>query len=217
MRVILAGLVFLGFCSGISAMHTGRRDLIVRIPQPPILDDRLYYPERALPTPSNSWLQAASKGEIDTCLNHIKRGQKIDSRDKDGWSALLWAAKNGHSELCKLLLKEALRTQLSVRYYLLCLRKLSSLGDKAAYFLYQQRETFVKPNLSDYIVSIELLLAAEVSIEDYFFEGRRIPGVKLYEKTAYDFSPMRFLHWVVLKETKSELRRLLREESTKVQ
>ncbi len=227
MQIILAALAFVGFCGHLDAMDREQPDSAMRIPQPDSESDlacRALYSPHALPNiiapvPSNPWFQAALSGDLETCLSYIKQGRKIDEKDDQGWTALLWAAKGGHHGLCRLLLKQALLTQLSVRYYLLCLRKLLTLGDGVAYFLYQHRDDYVKPYLMYQLVSLKQLLAARVKVEDYVHQEKRYFHVvrnasftEWIEKNAYDFLLISILDPKELKNTKALLRKSLSEK-----
>lgn len=48
---------------------------------------------------------AAQYGELDRVVKILKSGTAIDARDNFGYTALHYAARNGHVDVCKLLLQ----------------------------------------------------------------------------------------------------------------
>jgi ankyrin repeat protein len=54
----------------------------------------------------NELLDAASKGDNSKIKRLLKAGADIEARGKyDGYTALIWAARNNHTETCRLLIK----------------------------------------------------------------------------------------------------------------
>lgn len=47
---------------------------------------------------------AAQYGDVDRVVKLISRGFEVDSRDAGGYTALHYAARNGHLEVCRFLL-----------------------------------------------------------------------------------------------------------------
>jgi ankyrin repeat protein len=51
-------------------------------------------------------LIAAANGLLDDARRMLKAGANIEARDKNGWTALMYAAQHGHTKTCKLLLEK---------------------------------------------------------------------------------------------------------------
>ena len=51
------------------------------------------------------WFDAAARGNLAELQRHIDRGQKINAKDKQGWTALVLAIDNGHAKAAGLLLE----------------------------------------------------------------------------------------------------------------
>jgi len=49
---------------------------------------------------------AASEGDLSGVKRCVERGDDIHTRDKDGWTALHYAAYEGHRDICEYLIRE---------------------------------------------------------------------------------------------------------------
>ncbi|KAK9694629.1 Ankyrin repeats (3 copies) [Popillia japonica] len=47
---------------------------------------------------------AAQSGDLDKVINFLNKGENVDVKDTAGYTALHYAARNGHSDICKCLL-----------------------------------------------------------------------------------------------------------------
>ena len=185
------------------------------------------YPSVANPLPSNDWFKAAFAGNFNLCLDFINNGRKIDETDAHGWNALLWAAKGGHHNLCRLFLKQAVLKNRAIKVLLMSLKRLIKEGDRQAFVLYENRNKLIIPHMINHRVSISSLLRAIVEIESIEFPSMGkccLDGEPAYPpytvkkpKKAYDFLSMAILDPDQLKSTEASLCRLIEAKKAPVQ
>jgi ankyrin repeat protein len=53
---------------------------------------------------NNELINAAKNGNINEIERLVKKGASIDAKDKDDWTALMWAAWGGYTQTCEFLL-----------------------------------------------------------------------------------------------------------------
>lgn len=191
------------------------------IPQPSIVS----------PVPTNSWFKAAFAGNFNLCLDFINKGRKIDERDADGWNALLWAAKGGHRNLCRVFLKQAVLRNRAVKVLLLSLKRLIKEGDSQAFVLYTNRDKLIIPYVINDMISIQNLLRAAVEVESLetplcpkefrSIKGQSVEGIdpKIVKKfrNAYDFLSMDILDFDQWKTTIASVHRVIKDKDTPLQ
>ena len=53
-----------------------------------------------------AFLSAAAKGNLEEVKKHIDAGANVNGADKNGWTALMLAAFNGHTDIAALLVQK---------------------------------------------------------------------------------------------------------------
>jgi len=62
---------------------------------------------------SNDKLLAAAKsGDAKALLEALQAGADVQAKDSDGWTAAMWAARDGHADCAKLIETERERREL---------------------------------------------------------------------------------------------------------
>ncbi len=57
----------------------------------------MYEPEKL--ELGNALVEAAARGSLDAVRRMIGDGVRVDARDINGWTALMWSAYHGHLEV----------------------------------------------------------------------------------------------------------------------
>ena len=87
---------------------------------------------------NNLFIEVCKKGSIKIVKLLIDKGADVNAKNNDGWTALIWASRNGYTEIAKLLIDKGADVNAKNNYVWTALMLASRNGYKKVVELLKQ-------------------------------------------------------------------------------